>query len=249
MFDFSRISRESATGRILRLPLRLIPRNLTMRICQGPLRGKKWIAGSSNHGCWLGSYEFDKQLLIAQTLEKGKVFFDIGANVGFYTLLASSLVGDTGRVFAFEPVPKNVVFLKKHLEMNHLRNATVFSAAVSERSGVAQFSEGPNNYMGRLADEGTLAVELVSLDELSAKGNLDRPDYIKIDVEGAELSVLRGARVLLADACPTIFLATHGSEVHSECLSLLQSLGYICRPLDETRDIQTCDEVVASKPA
>jgi len=249
MFDFSGISDKSLMGRILRLPLRLIPRNLTMRIWQGPLRGKKWITGASIHGCWLGSYEFDKQVLIARTLENGTTFFDIGANVGFYTLLASSLVGNAGKVFAFEPVPRNLAFLKKHLEMNDVQNVRVFNAAVSDRSGVAQFSEGPSNSMGKLAGEGALTVELVSLDGLLAEGKITRPNYMKIDVEGAEFSVLQGARNLLTDASPMIFLATHGNEVHSQCVSLLQSLGYTCRPVDETKDIQTCDEIVATKVA
>lgn len=247
MIDFSGISDSTLVGMILRWPLRLVPRNLTMPIWQGELRGKKWIAGSSNHGCWLGSYECDKQTLIARSVEQGTVFFDIGAHVGFYTLLASILVGDAGKVFAFEPLPRNLEYLKKHLDVNGIQNVTIFDAAVSNRSGKAQFAEAPNSSMGSLVDEGMLTVDVVSLDELLASERVPHPHYMKIDVEGAEMSVLEGASTLLAEACPTIFLATHGRKVHAQCISLLQSLGYICRPLDETKKLDDCDEIIAAK--
>jgi FkbM family methyltransferase len=247
MFNFSGISDKSRLGKILRLPLCLLPKNATMRVWQGKLRGKKWIVGSSNHGCWLGSYEFEKQNLIAKMVTPGTVFFDVGAHVGFYTLLASSLVQRTGKVVAFEPFPMNIQYLEKHLMMNGVQNVTLFKAAVSDHVGEAAFQEGPSSSMGRLNEKGGLVVELVSLDDLFLKGLVPLPDYIKIDVEGAELSVLNGARHMLTVGRPTIFLATHGIEVHFNCLSMLQSLGYICLPVDNTKDIRSCDEVIATK--
>ncbi len=249
MFNFSGLSNKSLPGKILRLPLALVPRNLTTRIWQGPLQGKKWVVGASTHGCWLGSYEFDKQELIAEAVKNGSVFFDIGAHVGFYTLLASSLVGGAGKVYAFEPLPRNLSFLKKHLKLNDVRNVTVFEAAVAASPGQAQFSEAANSSMGKLSEEGAIKVELVSLDDLLATGKIASPDYMKIDVEGAELSVLQGARGILANSAPMIFLATHGSEVHSQCISFLQSLGYTCRAIDGTKDIDRCDEIIATKAA
>ena len=89
----SEISNRSVAGRLLRLPLALIPPALAMPVLQGPLRGYRWIVGSSNHGCWLGSYEYAKQRLFAQMVRSGDVVFDVGANVGFYTLLAACRVG------------------------------------------------------------------------------------------------------------------------------------------------------------
>ena len=90
--NVSAIANRSVAGRLLRLPLALIPAVLPMPVLQGPLRGYWWITGSSNHGCWLGSYEYDKQRLFARMIRAGDVVFDIGANVGFYTLLAASRV-------------------------------------------------------------------------------------------------------------------------------------------------------------
>jgi FkbM family methyltransferase len=166
MINFSYKNDKSLLGRLLRLPLRLLPRNMTVRILQGELRGKKWIVGSSDHGCWLGSYEFEKQILIAKMIKHNTIFFDIGAHVGFYTLLASYLVKDNGLVFAFEPFPRNIEYLEKHLMANGIQNVTLFKAAVSDHTGVATFQEGPSSSMGRISERGKLAIELASLDDL-----------------------------------------------------------------------------------
>lgn len=177
----------------------------------------------------------------------GTVFFDVGAHVGFYTLLASSLVQQSGKVIAFEPFPRNIQYLEKHLTMNGVQNVALFKAAVSDHAGKAAFQEGPTSSMGQINEKGELVVEMVALDDLFLKGLVPLPDYIKIDVEGAELSVLAGARHILTVGRPTIFLATHGPEIHLNCLSMLQSLGYNCFPLDNMNDIRSCDEIMATK--
>jgi FkbM family methyltransferase len=247
MFNFSDLNTNRCIGKLLRSPLHLLPKHMTVRIWQGKLRGKKWIVGSSTHGCWLGSYEADKQQLVVKTVKPGTVFFDVGAHVGFYTLLASSLVEECGKVFAFEPFPRNIEYVEKHLKLNCVHNVTLFTAAVSDYVGKARFQAGPSSSMGQLSENGGLVVDLVSLDGLFAKGAIPLPDYVKIDVEGAELSVLAGARRILTLGHPTIFLATHGAAVHSSCVSLLGSLGYTCVPLDPARQNEACDELIAQK--
>src|SRR5690348_9557213 len=107
-------------GRLARAPLRLVPKKMIVPILQGPLRGKKWIAGSSNHGCWLGTYELGTQRLFCRIVKPGDVVYDIGANVGFYTLLASVCAGPSGRVYSYEPLPENIAGLRKHISINHL---------------------------------------------------------------------------------------------------------------------------------
>jgi FkbM family methyltransferase len=247
MINFSYKNNKSILGRFLRLPLRLLPRNMTVRILQGELRGKKWIVGSSDHGCWLGSYEFEKQRLLTKVVKQSTVFFDIGAHVGFYTLLGSCLVKDSGIVFAFEPFPRNIEYLEKHLMANGIQNVRLFKAAVSDHTGVATFQEGPSSSMGQISERGKHAIKLASLDDLFFKGAVPLPDYLKIDVEGAEFSVLSGARQILTRGHPVIFLATHGNEAHLKCLSLLNSLGYTCHPIENTRDICSCDDLIAIK--
>lgn len=242
--NFSGVSRQTVIGKLLRLPLRLIPNGTVVPVLQGPLKGKRWLVGSSTHGCWLGSYEYAKQRLFAKEIKAGAVVFDIGANVGFYTLLASLLVGPQGRVLAFEPAPRNIDFLRKHVRLNRIDNVEVMEVAVSDAFGVAAFDLGPDNSQGRIAQGGELTVRTVCLDGLVAAGEIPVPDYIKIDVEGAEMSVLTGAQNMLKDCHPTIFLATHSPALHQQCLAFLRSLEYTVGAVDG-HPVEKTDELFA----
>jgi FkbM family methyltransferase len=195
-------------------------------IADGPLRGARWIPQSGLHACLEGTYEEENQRLLQEHLRHGDVVYDVGANVGFFTLLGSRLVGTGGRVVAFEPFPVALEYLNRHLELNGIDNVTVIEAAVSEAARRASFREDPVITMGRLVEGGDLEVDVVSLDEIYIEGELPPPDLIKIDVEGEELKVLRGASLLLRDREPMILLATHGSVTHRACCELLHDHGY-----------------------
>ena len=239
----SGISNSKVIGRALRLPLRLIPREAEVRILQGPLRGKRWIARSSNHGCWLGSYEAAKQRKIIEFVRPGMVCWDVGANVGFYTLLFAELVGVSGRVFAFEPVPRNLELLQRHVSMNRYQNVRIFPCALGDFDGEAGFDLGPNPSMGHMAAGGPLKMRCSRGDTLLAAGEVEAPDVIKIDVEGAEGDVLRGACGAMQNR-PMVFLATHGEIAHRACLDLLAASGYEVRALDGGPPEET-DEIAA----
>jgi FkbM family methyltransferase len=245
--NWTGISNTSFFGRLLRLPLHLIPRQMVMPVMQGPLRGKKWIVGSGNHGYWLGSYELEKRSLFVTMVPAGGVVYDLGANVGYYTLLSSVLAGPQGRVYAFEPLPRNLNYLKRHLALNRIGNATVIEAAVAERGGTVRFEEDASTSKGRIGAEGTLEVRSVGLDELAARERMPRPDLLKIDIEGGEFLALRGARKILADSHPAIFLSTHSGRVHKECLAFLESLGYRIVPIDH-RPLERSRDVLATFP-
>jgi FkbM family methyltransferase len=242
--NFSAIPYRSLLGKVLRFPLRFIPSNMKMPILQGRLRGKRWITGSSNHGCWLGSYEYEKRILFEKTVKEGDIVFDIGAHVGFYTLLAAVLVGHRGRVFAFEPLARNLLYLREHLRLNRITNVTVFEAAVSDFTGTAFFNEGKGSSRGRISAKGKLKVKTVSLDELVSQGEVPLPQHIKIDVEGSEMLVLSGAKSILANAYITLFLATHGPDVHRKCCEFLRSLGYYLQPIIGD-GVEETDEILA----
>ena len=124
--NYSKINYQSFLGKLLRLPLRLIPKTMILPILQGRLRGKKWIVGAGEHGYWLGSYELNKRQAFEREVKPGAVVFDIGANVGFFSLLAAVLAGRKGKVYAFEPLPRNVSFLRKHAALNQLDTIEVF---------------------------------------------------------------------------------------------------------------------------
>jgi FkbM family methyltransferase len=222
--NFSGISNQNILGKLLRSPLKLIPPMTVMPIMQGKLRGKKWIVGSGQHGSWLGSYEYEKQLLFQQIVTEGSVVYDIGSHSGFYTLLASVLVGRSGKVVAFEPNPNNLYYLKEHLQLNHIENVIVIEAAVSDSRGEVSFVG--SGFTGHISSQGEFSVKTVALDELINLGEIPIPNFLKIDIEGAEILALSGAKSLLRKFRPTILLATHGSEVHQESCDFLESLGY-----------------------
>lgn len=245
--NFSGLSANRFWGKLLRLPLKLLPSYMVMPIWQGRLKGRKWIVGSSNHGCYLGSYEYEKRLLFESVVKEGGVVWDVGAHVGFYSLLASILVGPAGRVVAFEPWPENIVYLKKHLYLNRLENVTVVEKAVSDCTGEAWFQEGSCRSTGHLSPQGTLKVKTIRLDDFVQENPALAPDYLKIDVEGAELAVLAGAEKLLADFRPTIFLATHGREIHRRCCDFLWARGYTLSALG-SQNLEDSDEIFGLAP-
>lgn len=232
--NLSAISTSSSLGKLLRLPLNLIPPGAVLPVMQGPMRGMKWISGSCTHGCWLGSYEYQKQHLFAEAITAGTTVWDIGANVGFYTLLASR---KASRVIAIEPLPDNIGYLERHLRLNSLRNVEIVAAAVGRECGRQSFSIGENRSVGHLGT-GSLKVDVITLDSLYAK--YGPPDVIKIDVEGAEHSVLEGAQQCLA-ASPVVFLATHSPQLADQCCALLRSIGYEFSQIEQ-------DELLCSRP-
>jgi FkbM family methyltransferase len=185
--------------------------------------------------------------LFAGYIHQGDVVFDIGANVGVYSLVASRLVGQMGTVFAFEPLPRNLTFLRRHIDMNNARNVTVFAAAVGAENGVASFAATASPAMGRLSVDGLDRVDVVALDELIASGDARVPTMVKIDVEGGELGVLHGGAQTFSRHHPMVFLATHGTAVHEPCCQLLRKWGYTLEAVGGG-DVANVDEVIAHPP-
>jgi len=244
MINFSAISQDSIIGKILRKTLWIIPNSMQVPIIQGTLKGKKWIKGSGVNGYWMGTYELEKQQVLRQTIKKGDIFFDIGANVGFYSLIAAELTGVSGMVFAFEPLPENFYYLKKHIALNAYKNIFPFEVAIADNAGLSAFGRTGSRSEGCITENGELKVETIKLDDWFNDGRLPLPDILKIDVEGAEDMVLKGAVNILRQRHPLIFLSMHGEKKHYECCRLLLSLGYKLEPLGES-DIDKAMEVIA----
>ena len=248
MSPLYRIGPDTFIGALLRAPLRLVPKGGVVTVRSGLNKGMRWIVGSSTHGCWLGHYEMDKQQQVRELVAPGMKVFDIGANAGFYTLAFARLVGQTGHVWAFEPYPENVQNLRRHIVLNGLSNVTVVQAAVSESSGVSGFAPTESNAMGRLSEGGNYLVPTVALDDICAALCSGYPNLIKLDVEGAEGRVLRGAKETLSRGRPIVFLALHGRDQARECLQILRGhdygIYYLDRRAVEGNDLQS-DEVIA----
>jgi len=241
ILNFSDLSSTGLFGKILRWPLRWIPAQKIVPIIQGPLRGEKWIVGSGVHGYWLGSFESRKCLHFHNLVKPGDIVYDLGAHVGYYTLIASKLVGAQGKVISFEPNPKNLIFLRSHVVLNHIANVKVIESAVADYTGVASFIEGSSSSEGRLSTGDGISVEVTSLDHFLKANPSLVPDVMKIDVEGAERDVLAGAERLLNEYHPVILLATHSGILQDDCLAQLGNYGYDWKMI-------TLDEILALVP-
>jgi FkbM family methyltransferase len=110
---------------------------------------------------------------LSDTVQMGQTVYDIGANVGYYSVLGSRLVGSTGRVYAFEPLPRNLVHLRRHLVLNCAHNATVIEAAVAGRTGPLRFKQQSAHEEGHLSPDGDLGVWCVAIDEVIATPRSD----------------------------------------------------------------------------
>jgi FkbM family methyltransferase len=148
---------------------------------------------------------------IRRLLKPGMVFIDIGANIGYFALLAAALVGPAGRVYAFEPNPDNCRMIEMSVEANGFTNIQLFPNAVAEAKQRFNLDVGGTNSNGRIIDfspdavpgQATpLLIEAVSLDDTLP--NLERVDVIKLDIEGAEPRAWQGMRQIISRFRPTI---------------------------------------------
>lgn len=206
----------------MRRLLAYLPPGLVVRVVRGPLRGRKWVVGAAPHGAWLGRIEPLMLSRFVALLRPDSVVWDIGANVGLYTLAAAPRAA---RVVAFEPLPRNLALLRRHLALNNMTNVEIVEAAVGTTDGTVHLSEGDSPSVAWVTPDGALTVTALSLDEW-VKGRADpAPDVVKIDVEGAEMDVLTGGQRSLTHG-PAIILAVHSPDLASQCLAWLHGRGY-----------------------
>jgi len=190
---------------------RHIRRASIQTVTAGPAAGLR-IAGTFSSADYAAeANELPVQEAIASLLRPGDVFFDIGANVGFFSLIAARCVGSEGRVFAFEPVPDIAAQLVTNAGLNGFTNITVLPFAIADRDGSMnlQTTRHPGGAtlegFGTPGDRtGVITVTGRSLDSLVSEGAIPPPNVIKVDVEGAESAVLRGATALLSSAHPAV---------------------------------------------
>lgn len=169
------------------------------------------LAAPFRHVMWNGQ-EYEA---FRREIAPGDFVLDVGANLGAYTLLFGQWVGPTGRVVAFEPAPEPRQGLERHVALNALADRIVVRAeAMSAAKGTARFGgTGPNGH-DRLTKttEGSVEVPTTSIDAFCEETNR-LPRFIKVDVEGAELDVLKGARKTIRAAGPGLKLFV---EMHPE---------------------------------
>lgn len=242
-------------GASLRRIARRYPEGSVVTIRTGHLAGCRWRRSHRYvSGYWLGIYELPIQECLVRELKPGDVFYDIGANAGFFTLLGSKRVGPQGRVFSFEPLPENIGSVRAQLQLNDVANCEVVDAAVADRAGNVEFYEGEDTSTAHLkrTDRGdvgaaAIVVRAICLDEFVATS--PAPDFIKMDIEGAELAALKGAeRLLHGENPPKILIEFHSESLRRDGRALLRECGYRFCSLDGLHDEESTDRHILCLP-
>jgi FkbM family methyltransferase len=210
--------------------------------CGGALKGFRMKVDWNLHRSFVyGSWEPEVVEALEQHVRPGITVLDIGAQSGYFSLLLSKLVGPRGKVIAFEPLPANFRALEENVRLNSLENVTIREEAVGERSGETRFEfprQEPTLIAGPLLAGDTqdvLTVKGISLDDVFF-ANAAPVQFIKMDVEGAEIEVLRGARQLLELAHPDMLIELHNMEKQTgphPAVVIVENLGYEVQWLSE----------------
>lgn len=198
---------------------------LFVKIKAGPLAGKKWIISSGSKYI-LGIQEVYKTDAFVSNFKKGDTFYDIGAHVGYFSAIAASINNGSGEIFAFEPRPMNIKFFRKHMQVNRFLNVRLFEAAVGDCEKEVGFDPGHGSATGHVCSDGKIKVRQLWIDQMIRDGLISSPDFVKIDVEGAEMDVLRGLKDVISDRRPKMLIATHNNKCHSFVLDFLRKHDY-----------------------
>lgn len=195
-----------------------------------------------------GALEPPVQEALRRRVAPGMTVFDVGANLGFFSLVAGRLVGPAGRVVAFEPVPSSAAAVRANAVLNGFHHVDVVEAAVgaaAERGSLLVVEEASWSHLAERgrhpSTRATIGVDVVALDELIESGRLPAPDVVKIDVEGSEGDVLRGMARTLARHRPELVIELHGTN--AEVAELLEAAGYALENLDGTEPVREAGAV------
>ena len=202
-----------------------------MRIRKGPLKGFQYVVKpDTGFSSILGRWEKKSQLVYQNSIFQNFVVFDLGANYGIHSMLYSKLVGDKGKVYAFEPLPGNVADIKEHIRLNGIKNIEIVEQAVSDKAGTAEFKVAGHRGQGSLIGIGKQTGDLVKV----ATNSLDNfcrtkqvfPDFVKIDIEGAEGLALEGFNNSVSNSYPFFAIDLHTPQCDRQVGSFLSRHGY-----------------------
>lgn len=209
------------------------------RIEAGPARGI-WIELNPRTGqnYLRGEAERAVQNVLAERLRPGMIFYDLGANIGLFSLLAARLVGTNGKVFSFEPDAETAGRLRRHVARNGFENVEIIEAGVWSSSGQMNFvaadpfspDRGVGRFIANSEPASGVPTRCVSLDDFVQTAS--PPDAIKCDVEGAEVEAFRGAEALLRTRHPWIVCEVHSESSGRALRPYLSGLGYRLEPVD-----------------
>jgi FkbM family methyltransferase len=187
---------------------------------------------------WLGTYELELQDALQDLVKPGMTAYDVGANIGYISLMLARLTGESGRVFAFEALPSNTQRWKENVNLNGLnKRMQLFCGAVADSNTPLRFLVHASGGMGKAAGsagrenvyQDEIEVPGVSLDEFVFGQGHPAPQIIKMDIEGGEVLALPGMRRLLLEERPSLVMELHGQESIRISWEILSELSYhIC---------------------
>jgi FkbM family methyltransferase len=179
-------------------------------------RGLRFDSRGGHPGYALGTSDVEEQNALARLLAAGQVFYDIGANVGFFTTVAAKVVGPQGQVYGFEPFPASAATARDNAIRNGFKHVTIIEAGVSNFEGETVFDVSKTTTNFHLLKPGeqidataqTIKVPVTTIDRQLSVG-LRPPNLVMIDVEGAEFEVLEGMRQTLLAYRPAVICEVH----------------------------------------
>jgi len=226
--------RPSRWGPALRLISALIRQQSTVRLRSDGV----WLFAGASRGsgiwCALTGLDYEKELpQMIHMMRPGMVFVDVGANVGTYSIRAARLLGLSGKVFSFEPLQANRNRLEAAIAANATHNVVVSAAAVGDRNGMVTLYDAGRESSASVCHTTGIAfnARMITLDTFVDETGLQRLDWIKMDIEGAEPLVVRGARELIHRFKPAFLFENH--EGGAETQHLLHAAGYIIGRISE----------------
>jgi FkbM family methyltransferase len=219
-------------------------RNRIVRVASGPAKGLLFDAGSTSTNIGLPSFEPDLLHSLEILLKPRMNVFDVGACFGFLSMVAARMVGPAGMVVGFEPVAGNRTVFERNAEVNGLSNLKLLPQALCDYDGEMQFWLTENPFVGSLENlaneppqaQGKVTVEANRMDTVFREAALPPPDLIKIDVEGAEASVLRGGEQTINRFRPVLLIELHGSS--EPVVNELRRLGYVASLFGSSRGVE-----------
>jgi FkbM family methyltransferase len=206
----------------------------------GPAAGLRFEVNlPRDKSVWAGVYEPEFTAAIVEHVKPGDICYDIGGYRGYISGVMA--LAGASRVFVFEPVPANQTAVRRLCELNSQLSIEIIGVALGHIDGPALLKVMPDSSMGKLADSsfqadataiGEIPVTVRQIDSLLQSRKVPPPDVVKIDVEGSEINVLRGALEMLRISRPTIFLEAHGAVLEKACTQQLLQLGYKVRRIE-----------------
>jgi FkbM family methyltransferase len=194
---------------------------------------------------FIGEYERYETKKFTSAIESGDVILDLGANIGYFSMIASKRLGKEGHVYAFEASPKIYELLCKNCSLSQINNITPLRLAVADRESVLSFKL-PQNLQeqgsGSLSSNGTgdIEVQAITIDGFIQKEKLSRLDSIKMDIEGAELKAFFGMKETICRYQPKIIFEFSPARYEERDISefkslveLMSELGYMFQILNK----------------